>query len=336
MTTTDQPTGEPVTNGTGHGASAGFAENFGLLTANVARAIKGKNTVIHLLCLALVADGHVLVEDVPGVGKTSLGKALARSVDGRFGRVQFTPDLLPTDVTGVSVWNRAASAFEFRPGPVFSNILLADEINRASPKTQSALLESMAERQVTIDGVTHALASPFMVIATQNPIEHEGTYALPEAQLDRFLMRLEIGYPDRDAELEILDSHPDRHEPADLLEPVLTAAQIVEMSDSLEQVYLAPALQAYLLDLAEATRRHPALALGLSPRGVLALQRVVRAHAASEGRAYATPDDVKRLARHVIPHRLLVTPESRMRGARQGDVVTEILDGIPVPRPGGS
>lgn len=335
MTTTDQPTGEPVTNGTGHGASAGFAENFGLLTANLARAIKGKNTVIHLLCLALVADGHVLVEDVPGVGKTSLGKALARSVDGRFGRVQFTPDLLPTDVTGVSVWNRAASAFEFRPGPVFSNILLADEINRASPKTQSALLESMAERQVTIDGVTHALASPFMVIATQNPIEHEGTYALPEAQLDRFLMRLEIGYPDRNAELEILDSHPDRHEPADLLEPVLTAAQIVEMSDSLEQVYLAPALQAYLLDLAEATRRHPALALGLSPRGVLALQRVVRAHAASEGRAYATPDDVKRLARHVIPHRLLVTPESRMRGARQGDVVTEILDGIPVPRPGG-
>ena len=335
MTTTDQPTGEPVTNGTGHGASAGFAENFGLLTANVARAIKGKNTVIHLLCLALVADSHVLVEDVPGVGKTSLGKALARSVDGRFGRVQFTPDLLPTDVTGVSVWNRAASAFEFRPGPVFSNILLADEINRASPKTQSALLESMAERQVTIDGVTHALASPFMVIATQNPIEHEGTYALPEAQLDRFLMRLEIGYPDRNAELEILDSHPDRHEPADLLEPVLTAAQIVEMSDSLEQVYLAPALQAYLLDLAEATRRHQALALGLSPRGVLALQRVVRAHAASEGRAYATPDDVKRLARHVIPHRLLVTPESRMRGARQGDVVTEILDGIPVPRPGG-
>lgn len=336
MTTTDQPAGEPVTTATGHGASAGFAENFARLTANVGHAIKGKGPVIHLLCLALVADGHVLVEDVPGVGKTSLAKALARSVDGRFGRVQFTPDLLPTDVTGVSVWNRADSAFEFRPGPVFSNIVLADEINRASPKTQSALLESMAERQVTIDGVTHELASPFMVIATQNPIEHEGTYALPEAQLDRFLMRLEIGYPDRAAELEILDSHPDRREPADLLQPVLTAAQVAEMSDSLEQVYLAPALQAYLLDLAEATRRHPALSLGLSPRGVLALQRVVRAHAASEGRAYATPDDVKRLAGHVIPHRLLVTPESRMRGARPADVVTEILDGVPVPRPGGS
>ena len=336
MTTTDQPAGEPVTTATDHGASAGFAENFARLTANVGHAIKGKGPVIHLLCLALVADGHVLVEDVPGVGKTSLAKALARSVDGRFGRVQFTPDLLPTDVTGVSVWNRADSAFEFRPGPVFSNIVLADEINRASPKTQSALLESMAERQVTIDGVTHELASPFMVIATQNPIEHEGTYALPEAQLDRFLMRLEIGYPDRAAELEILDSHPDRREPADLLQPVLTAAQVAEMSDSLEQVYLAPALQAYLLDLAEATRRHPALSLGLSPRGVLALQRVVRAHAASEGRAYATPDDVKRLAGHVIPHRLLVTPESRMRGARPADVVTEILDGVPVPRPGGS
>ncbi|MEO0495386.1 MAG: MoxR family ATPase [Actinomycetota bacterium] len=332
MTTTDQSTGGPETNGT-HGASADFAANFDALAANVATAIKGKATVIHLMALALVADGHVLVEDVPGVGKTSLGKALARSVDGRFGRVQFTPDLLPTDVTGVSVWNRKSDTFEFRPGPVFSNVLLADEINRASPKTQSALLEAMAERQVTSDGVTHRLASPFMVIATQNPIEHEGTYALPEAQLDRFLMRLEIGYPDRAAELEILESHGDASEPADRITAVLTAAQINAMSASLENVYLAPALQSYLLDLADATRRHPALALGMSPRGVLALQRVVRAHAATEGRAYATPDDVKKLARYVIPHRLLVTPESRMRGTRPIDVVTEILDGVPVPRP---
>jgi MoxR-like ATPase len=217
---------------------------------------------------------------------------------------------------------------------VFSNVLLADEINRASPKTQSALLEAMAERQVTSDGVTHQLASPFMVIATQNPIEHEGTYALPEAQLDRFLMRLEIGYPDRAAELEILESHGDTREPADHLAPALTSAQINAMSSSLERVYLAPALQSYLLDLADATRRHPALSLGMSPRGVLALQRIVRAHAAAEGRAYATPDDVKKLARYVIPHRLLVTPESRMRGARPIDIVTEILDGVPVPRPG--
>lgn len=333
MTTTDQPAGEPDTEGS-HGASANFAVDFCSLTANIATVIKGKSTVIHLMALALIADGHVLVEDVPGVGKTSLGKALARSVDGRFGRVQFTPDLLPTDVTGVSVWNRGSDTFEFRPGPVFSNVLLADEINRASPKTQSALLEAMAERQVTSDGVTHQLASPFMVIATQNPIEHEGTYALPEAQLDRFLMRLEIGYPDRAAELEILDSHGDTREPADHFAPVLTSAQINAMSSSLERVYLAPALQSYLLDLADATRRHPALSLGMSPRGVLALQRIVRAHAAAEGRAYATPDDVKKLARYVIPHRLLVTPESHMRGARPIDIVTEILDGVPVPRPG--
>ena len=333
MTTTDQPAGEPDTEGS-HGASANFAVNFSSLTANIATVIKGKSTVIHLMALALIADGHVLVEDVPGVGKTSLGKALARSVDGRFGRVQFTPDLLPTDVTGVSIWNRGSDTFEFRPGPVFSNVLLADEINRASPKTQSALLEAMAERQVTSDGVTHQLASPFMVIATQNPIEHEGTYALPEAQLDRFLMRLEIGYPDRAAELEILESHGDTREPADHLAPVLTSAQINAMSSSLERVYLAPALQSYLLDLADATRRHPALSLGMSPRGVLALQRIVRAHAAAEGRAYATPDDVKKLARYVIPHRLLVTPESHMRGARPIDIVMEILDGVPVPRPG--
>ena len=336
VTTTDEATGKPATDSTDHGASKGFAENFLALTHNISQAIRGKSTVIHLMTLALVADGHVLVEDVPGVGKTSLGKALARSVDGRFGRVQFTPDLLPTDVTGVSVWNRGADAFEFRPGPVFANVLLADEINRASPKTQSALLEAMAERQVTADGVTHHLGSPFVVIATQNPIEHEGTYALPEAQLDRFLMRIENGYPDREAELEILESHGDRQEPADLLSPVVTPAQVVEMSDSLEQVYLAPALKFYMLDLADATRRHPSLSLGLSPRGLLALQRVVRAHAASEGRAYATPDDVKQLALYVIPHRLLVTPEARMRGTRPTDVVTEILDGVPVPRPGGS
>ena len=333
MATTDQPAGQQATNGS-HGASAGFAENFAALTSNVGQAIKGKATVIHLMALAMIADGHVLVEDVPGVGKTSIAQAFAHSVDGRFGRVQFTPDLLPTDVTGVSVWNRSTDAFEFRAGPVFSNVLLADEINRASPKTQSALLEAMAERQVTADGVTHRLASPFMVIATQNPIEHEGTYALPEAQLDRFLMRLDIGYPDREAELEILQSRGDNSEPADPLPAVLTATQISEMSASLEQVYLAPALQSYLLDLAEATRRHPSLALGLSPRGVVALQRVVRAHAASENRAYGTPDDVKRLARYVIPHRLLVTPEGRMRGTRPVDVVSEIVDSVPVPRPG--
>lgn len=334
MTTTEDQATELGTSD--HGASPGFAENFKALTTNIQRAIKGKDDIVHLLVLALVADGHVLVEDVPGVGKTSIAKALARSVEGKFARVQFTPDLLPTDITGVSVWNRGADVFEFRPGPVFADILLADEINRASPKTQSALLEAMGERQVTTDGITHQLGAPFMVIATQNPIEHEGTYALPEAQLDRFLMRLEIGYPGRDAEREILETHGDNIEPVDSLPTVVTAEQVNEMSASLQSIYLAPALRDYLLDLADATRGHASLSLGLSPRGLLALQRVVRAHAASQGRAYATPDDVKMMAPYVLPHRLLATPESRMHGLRTADVVTEILDGVPVPRPSGN
>lgn len=318
-----------------HGAGAGFAEQFAALTANIERAIRGKSEIVRLLCLALFGDGHVLVEDVPGVGKTSLAKALAHSIDGRFGRVQFTPDLLPTDVTGVSVWNRASGSFDFRPGPVFSQILLADEINRASPKTQSALLEAMGERQVTSDGVTHRLGPPFMVIATQNPIEHEGTYPLPEAQLDRFLMRIAIGYPDRGSAIEILESHGDTAEPVDSLGPVISADEVTQLADSLSGVYLAPALREYMLDLADATRRHPALALGISPRGLLALQRAVRANAAADGRVFATPDDVKLMAPYVMPHRLLVSSESRMQGIGAEDIVTEIVDGVAVPRPRG-
>ncbi len=314
-------------------AGSRFAERFGAIRANVEQVIRGKTDVVHLLVLALVCDGHVLVEDVPGIGKTSLGKALARSVDGRFGRVQFTPDLLPTDVTGMSVWNRSTGVFDFRPGPVFADVLLADEINRASPKTQSALLEAMAEHQVTIDGTTHKLGSPFMVIATQNPIEHEGTYPLPEAQLDRFLMRVEVGYPGREAENLILETQGGTSEPVETLGPVTTAAEVRELSAVLETIHVAPALRAYLLDLADATRRHPALSLGMSPRGLLALQRVARAQAASQGRGFVTPDDVKALARVVLPHRLLATPESRMRGVRPTDVITEIIDGVPVPRP---
>lgn len=311
-----------------------FQRNFASIVTNIETVIRGKPDVVHLLVLALVCDGHVLIEDVPGVGKTSLGKALARSVDGRFGRVQFTPDLLPTDVTGMSVWNRTSETFEFRPGPIFSDVLLADEINRASPKTQSALLEAMAERQVTSDGVTHELGSPFMVIATQNPIEHEGTYRLPEAQLDRFLMQIAIGYPDRRAEEQILESHAGIASLVDQLDAVVSSQAVTEMSESLERIYVAPQLRQYLLNLAAATRAHPSLTLGLSPRGVLALQRVARARAASFGRRYSTPDDVKELARVVLPHRLLVTPEVRMRGVRPTDVVTEILDSVPLPRPG--
>ncbi len=310
-----------------------FQRSFASIVANIETVIRGKAEVIHLLVLALVCNGHVLIEDVPGVGKTSLGKALARSVDGHFGRVQFTPDLLPTDVTGMSVWNRANETFEFRPGPVFSDVLLADEINRASPKTQSALLEAMGERQVTSDGVTHKLGSPFMVIATQNPIEHEGTYRLPEAQLDRFLMQIAIGYPDRAAEEQILESHAGISARVDQLGAVVPSQTVTRMSESLERIYVAPPLRQYLLDLAAATRAHPSLTLGLSPRGVLALQRVARAQAASSGRDYSTPDDVKGLARVVLPHRLLVAPEVRMSGVRSADVVTEILDSIPVPQP---
>ncbi len=275
----------------------------------------------------------MFVEDVPGVGKTRLVEQLARSIESAFNRIQFTPDLLPTDVTGMSVWNRASETFEFRPGPIFSDVLLADEINRASPKTQSALLEAMGERQVTSDGVTHELGSPFIVIATQNPIEHEGTYTLPEAQLDRFLMQLAIGYPDREAENLILESHEGTGNAVDQLSAVVSSEAVREMSGSLEQIYVAAPLRQYLLNLASATRGHPSLLLGLSPRGVLALQRVARAQAASRGRRYSIPDDVKELARVVLPHRLLVTPEVRMRGVRTSDVVTEILDSVPVPRP---
>lgn len=314
-------------------AASEFQQVIESIVSNVAKVIKGKREVIHLLVISLVCDGHVLIEDVPGIGKTSLGKALARSVHGKFGRVQFTPDLLPTDVTGMSIWNRGKETFEFRPGPVFSSILLADEINRASPKTQSALLEAMAERQVTSDGTTHTLRSPFMVIATQNPIEHEGTYALPEAQLDRFLMQVEIGYPDREAENQMLESANVSTNAVEHLPAVVSAETISAMSQSLNQIYVAAPLRQYLLDLANATRSHNALTLGLSPRGVLALQRVARAQAASFGRQYVTPDDVKQLAPVVIAHRLLLSPEMRMSGVSTSDVVTEILAKVPIPRP---
>ena len=310
-----------------------FDEQFKLIHQNIELAVKGKGEVIELLVLALVCGGHVLIEDVPGVGKTTLGKALARSVDVSFGRIQFTPDLLPVDITGTSVFNRAAGTFEFRPGPVFSNIVLADEINRASPKAQSALLEAMGEQQVTIDGVTRRLESPFTVIATQNPLEYEGTYPLPESQLDRFLMRLEVGYPDRESEDSILMDRG-AQEPVDLIGPVADAAVVRWMSDRLEEVHVSGALRSYLLEVAGATRRHPGLSLGLSPRGVLAVLRVARARAASLNRDFVTPDDIKALAPSMLPHRLLPKPDSRVRGVRSSDIVTEIIDSVPVPRKG--
>lgn len=313
---------------------ADFEEQFRLIQRNMELAVKGKPGVIEHLILALVSGGHVLIEDVPGVGKTSLGKALARSIDVSFGRIQFTPDLLPVDITGTSVFNRAAGSFEFRAGPIFSNIVLADEINRASPKAQSALLEAMGEQQVTIDGVTRSLEPPFTVIATQNPLEYEGTYPLPESQMDRFLMRLRVGYPDPVSEDAILVSRG-AHEPVDLIGPVADATVVQWMSERLEEVHVSGPLRSYLLDVAGATRRHPALSLGLSPRGVLAVLRVARARAASQSRDYVTPDDIKALAGVMLPHRLLARPDSRVRGLGSADIVTEIIDSVPVPRKGG-
>jgi MoxR-like ATPase len=307
-----------------------FADLFGAVAANIARVIQGKADVIDLVLLCLISEGHLLVEDVPGVGKTSLAKALATSIDCSFGRMQFTPDLLPSDVVGVSVWDRSTNQFDFRPGPVFSNIVLGDEINRASPKTQSALLEAMAERQVTVDGVTYRLPPPFMVIATQNPIEHEGTYPLPESQLDRFLMRVSVGYPGHDAEVSILDTHGG-DDALESLVPVLTASQVAGLVAAVRSVHVATALRAYLVELAEATRNHAAVSVGMSPRATLALQRVARARAAIEGRSYVVPDDVKALARPVLCHRLLLSPEAQLQGLTAADIVGDVLNIVPIP-----
>jgi MoxR-like ATPase len=310
--------------------AATFEEQFQALVGNVERVIQGKRDVIQMALACLVADGHLLIEDVPGVGKTMLAKAIARSIDGSWHRIQFTPDLLPSDVTGVSVWNRAENEFEFRQGGIFANIVLADEVNRASPKTQSALLEAMEERQVTVDAVTHDLQRPFMVIATQNPIEYEGTYPLPEAQLDRFLMRIKVGYPDRAAGIDILETHG-AAEPVDNLAPVLSSDDIVKLQEAVTSIYVAPSLKGYIVDLVEATRHERDLVLGVSPRGALALQRASRAYAAASGRDYVIPDDLKLLAGSVLEHRLILSPEAQLRGAAAADVLDSVLGRVPVP-----
>ncbi len=307
-----------------------YAERFGVIVDNIETVIQGKRSVIDLVVSALMAEGHVLIEDVPGVGKTFLAKSLARSIDCTFQRIQFTPDLLPSDVTGVSIWNREEAEFEFKPGAVFANIVVGDEINRASPKTQAALLEAMEERQVTSDGVTRPLAPPFMVVATQNPLEHEGTYPLPEAQLDRFMMRLVIGYPDRTKTLEILDTHGIRNTYEDL-EPVVTAAEVMKMVDVARRVHVASSVKGYIVDLVEGTRRHSELLLGASPRSALYMQRVARARAAMQGREYVTPDDIKELAESVLAHRMVLRPEASMRGTTMGSVIESVLGHLRVP-----
>jgi MoxR-like ATPase len=308
-----------------------FKDAFDALADQIERVLRGKRRAVHLSLVCLFAEGHLLIEDVPGVGKTSLAKAIAHTIGGEWRRIQFTPDLLPSDVTGASVWDRARNDFEFRPGGVFANVVLADEINRASPKTQSALLEAMEERQVTVDTRTHLLDSPFMVIATQNPIELEGTYPLPEAQLDRFLMRLRIGYPDRGAELSILEAQGATEVAPDTLQPVTDASAIAAWSKGLASIHMAPELQGYIVDLVDATRHHRDLLLGVSPRGALGVQRAARALAASVGRSYVVPDDIKALAPAVLEHRLVLSPEAQMRGTSANAVLASVLDSVAVP-----
>jgi MoxR-like ATPase len=312
------------------GGMEDVANAFDRIRANIERVIEGKPEVVRLALIALLAEGHVLIEDVPGVGKTMLAKALARSIDCSVRRIQFTPDLLPSDVTGVSVYNQERGDFEFKPGAIFANIVLGDEINRASPKTQAALLESMEERQVTMDGVTYQLGVPFMVVATQNPIEHEGTYPLPEAQRDRFMLQLEIGYPTRDSEIEILDTHGQTSS-LNEIGPVADAPTVAAMIESCRTVHVAASLKRYIVDLVRASRDHGDLALGASPRAALALLRAARAAAAVTGRDYVIPDDIKPLALPVLAHRLILAPEAQMVGRDTADVLTELLDSVPIP-----
>jgi MoxR-like ATPase len=307
-----------------------FASLFEAITANIARVVHGKREAIDMTVMCLLAEGHLLIEDVPGVGKTSLAKALAGSIDCSWKRVQFTPDLLPTDLVGVSVLQRATETFVFQPGPVFANIVLADEINRASPKTQSALLEAMEERQVTAEGRTYHLPKPFMVAATQNPVEQEGTYRLPESQLDRFLMRLSLGYPARQAELAILDSHG-AADALQTLEPVVSTEEVILMAEAVRSVHLADPLKAYMVDIAEASRAHPGLVLGLSPRATLQLARATRARAAASGRDFATPDDLKSVGVAVLAHRVMVRPEAASRGLTAEQAIAEVLGTVAVP-----
>jgi MoxR-like ATPase len=308
----------------------GFAERFRTIEANVEKVVQGKHREIRLALAALMAEGHILIEDVPGVGKTMLAKAIARSIDCSFRRIQFTPDLLPTDVTGVNVFNQERGDFEFKPGAIFANIVLGDEINRASPKTQSALLESMEERQVTVDTETYRLGVPFMVIATQNPIEHEGTYPLPEAQLDRFMMRVGIGYPSAEVEAEILATHGVRSTLPDI-GAVTDALAVREMIERAREVHVSSDVRRYIVDFVEATRHHPDLYLGASPRASIMLLRAARSMAAAEERDYVIPDDVKGLVLPVLSHRVIVTADAVMGGKTSSMVLQELLAEVPVP-----
>lgn len=337
---TDQTRIAPTMNGRVHQtdsdpAQAGAIEKVGpaaqLIIANIEKVIAGKNEVIRLGVTVLLAEGHLLIEDVPGVGKTTFAKALAKSIDCTVRRLQFTPDLLPSDITGVSIYNAESTDFEFKPGPVFANIVLGDEINRASPKTQAALLECMAERQVTVDGTRYELQSPFLVLATQNPVEMEGTYALPEAQRDRFTAKISLGYPDRSAEMAMLSEQTTSRDPLTSLVAVADAAQIRSLIETVRTVYVADAVKNYVVTLAEATRSHPEIRLGASPRASLHLLRTAKAAAALAGRDFVLPDDVQQLVVPVLAHRLIPAPAATIAGRSPENLVAEIVATVPIP-----
>lgn len=300
------------------------------LTDNLEKVIVGKSQAIELTIIGLLCQGHLLIEDVPGVGKTMLARSLAKSLGCSFQRIQFTPDMLPSDVTGVSIYNQAKKTFEFRPGPIFAQIVLVDEINRATPKTQAALLEAMEERQVTVDGVTRPLPKPFMVLATQNPIEYEGTFPLPEAQLDRFLMRIRLGYPAQTDEVEILDRQQVRH-PIEELEAVAQVEELLEAMEGIKRVFVAASLKKYIVELMNRTRENGDVYLGASPRGSLGLSRAAQARAALHGRNYVLPDDIKALVAPVLAHRIIVAPAARLRDLSAERILNEILETLPVP-----
>jgi MoxR-like ATPase len=300
------------------------------ITGNVEQVIVGKREAVQLTVIALLCEGHVLIEDVPGTGKTVLAKSVAKSLGCDFRRIQFTPDMLPSDVTGVSVFNQKTREFEFRPGPVMAQIVLTDEINRATPKTQSALLEAMEERQITVDGVTYPMEQPFLVLATQNPIEYEGTFPLPEAQLDRFMMRISLGYPEEGDEITILERQQHSH-PVTRIEQVVSAEDLVDAQQSVRDVYLDDLIKEYIIRLVRATRKHPDVYLGASPRGSIALYKTSQARATILGRDYVIPDDIKALALVTLAHRLIISPSARIKNVDPRAVIQEILDSIPVP-----
>ena len=307
-----------------------IAEAAQKLRQNIQKVIVGKDEVIDIALIAILCEGHLLLEDVPGTGKTTLAKTIAASLGCSFRRVQFTPDLLPSDVTGIYYYNQKSQEFEFRAGPIFTQILLADEINRATPRTQSSLLEAMQERQVTVDIETHRLKRPFLVLATQNPVELEGTFPLPEAQLDRFIMKLSLGYPDEDEEYAILTRFA-QNDPLETLEEVVSPEEIIEMQDMVREVRVEQSVQRYIVGVCRATREHDDIELGASPRATMALYRTCQALAAINGRDFVLPDDVKQMAPHVLTHRLMVNPQTRLRGRKPEEIIRDVVETVPVP-----